>query len=98
MRSRVEAGGFELLPDVGEGGLRLIREREFPSIDESIDVIHAKANGFHVERSNGEPQRFAFFEDAVPRRALRLILHTGDQPLEAILSGSSVISGISHSG
>ena len=91
MRPRVEAGGFELLTDVGKCRFRLIRERHTASADQSIDVVHAKANAFHVKRANGNRERLAFFENSVPRRALRLVLNTGHQPLQAVFGGFSVI-------
>lgn len=95
MRSGVEACGFELLPDLAKSGFGLIRQRDTASIDESIDVVHAEPNAFHVERSNGEPQRFAFFEDGIPRRALRLVPNAGSESLEVLFSGFSVI-GVGH--
>ena len=95
MRSRVEPGSFEFLADLGKCGFRLIRQRETASSDESIDVVHPKANAFHVKGAYRQPQRFAFFKDRVPSVAMWLILNAGHQPLEAFFSGFSVV-GIGH--
>ena len=95
MRSGVEPGSFELVADLGKSGLCLIRQRDTASIEESIDVVHPKANAFHVERPNRQSQRFAFFEDRVSRVALRLALNAGHQTLQALLGSFSMI-GISH--
>jgi hypothetical protein len=96
MRSRVEPGSFKLLTDLGKCGFRLIRQREIAAGDESIDVVHPKADAFHVKRANRQPERFAFFEDRISRLALRLGLHAGDQTLQTVLSGFAVIGIGSH--
>jgi Chlorite dismutase len=80
MRSRVEAGGLQVAPhvgdDVGGGG----RERDRRMLHEPIDVIDPEADPFQVEGADRPLERFGFFEQ--PGQLLFLRGHAADDGQE----------------
>ncbi len=93
MRSRVKAGRFQLSTHVAERAAGALSEREGAAADQSIDVEHPESNRFHVKRSYGDAERFAFLEEGVAYRARRLRLDVGHQRLQMIVCSFSMIDG-----
>jgi len=94
MRSRVEAGGFEVGVHVGDGGRRVLRERHRAVRDEPIDVVHPEANAFEMERTDRAIQRGYLVEQSrriVVRRQRADDRREVGQPF---LSGLTMVGGV----
>ena len=79
MRSRVKTGGLEMLPNVLEYSRRRLRHsrstvgrtRHRSGANQSVDVVHAKTNAFHVKRADRAFKRFALDDNVGCRVAGR---------------------------
>jgi phosphoglycolate phosphatase-like HAD superfamily hydrolase len=91
MRAGMEPGGFELLAHLSKREARVVGKRDASAIDHAIDVEHAEADPFHVERANRDAQRGAFLEETVARRARWLRRDARNQRFEAFFGCSSRI-------
>ena len=91
MRARVEPGLFELPSHLSKCATRVVCKRDGAAVDHTVDVEHPEANAFHMERTDRDAQRRAFFEKTVARRALWLCRDAGDEGLEALFGRFSRI-------
>jgi hypothetical protein len=87
----MKAGCFQLSTHIAERAAGTLTEREGAAADQSIDVEHPESDRFHVKRSYGDAERFAFLEEGVAYRAGRLRLDVGHQRFQVIVGSLSVI-------
>src|SRR5215218_10140628 len=93
MGAGVEPGGFELTADLREGLTGVVVDDDRAAVDHAIHVEHAKADAFHVKRTNRDAERGAFVQEGVARGSRRLRLDRGHERLEVLFGGQSGIGG-----
>ena len=91
MRPRVESGRFEMLPGFFEKLTRAFgRSRE--RTKQTIDVVDAEPDAFHVEGGNGARQSFAFRDDR-GEAGIAARLQERGQLGNAFLGGQAMVNG-----
>src|SRR3954447_11422863 len=91
VRTGVEARSLEMLAHLGEGGARLVAQREAAAGQGAIDVEHAEPDGFHVERADRDRERGTFLKKRVPFGRGRLGRHPRAELLQACFRGFPMI-------
>ena len=91
MRPRVESGRLEMLPGFFEklhGAFGRRRERT----EQTIDVVDAEPDAFHVEGGNGACQSFTFRDDG-GKAGIAARLQERGQLGNAFLGGQAMVNG-----
>ena len=93
MRSGVEACRLERTPHVRERLGRRRREVQLRTAEQTVHVIAAEPDAFHVKRRHGPGQRFAFLDQRAAQIALGLLPNEGNEILDSGFGRFFIIRG-----
>ena len=94
MRSRVEAGRFEMTPHVCHDGGRLSRQRDGRVSHLTVDVVDPEPDAFQVKRADGAVECFRLGDERLELLGVRVIgAKQRDEMGEAALRRLTAVHG-----